>query len=192
MGWLHMETSDNPQLRDEQLLAAVCQGSAVALEEIYREHKDSLLTLAYHMLGEMAAAEDVLQDIFVRLVTTSQLQLRGSLRSYLLKSVLNRARDLQRRADVRRSVRDTEVDHTHASDASPAERVLELERAAVVAKALRMIPWQQREVVVLHLFGGLKFREIAELLSIPGNTAQSRYRYALANLRTKMASEEVE
>ena len=57
--------------------------------------------------------------------------------------------------------------------------------------ALASLPDEQREVVILHIHGELKFREIAEMLGVSSNTAQSRYRYALSALRKLLAETEV-
>ena len=75
---------------------------------------------------------------------------------------------------------------------APDARVLELERIETIAGALGKVPDEQREVVILHVFEELTFREIAELLAIPSNTAQSRYRYAMVGLRDRLATKDVQ
>jgi RNA polymerase sigma-70 factor (ECF subfamily) len=169
---------------EQQLLDAVARGDTAAFERLYRAHKDDLLTAADFLLcGDRSAAEDVLHDVFVALARrASSITLTGSLRNYLLTSCLNRARDVlkQRRrelpshADVAER-REPVSEHRIESDTAD-----ELQR---LADDLRRLADEQREVVTLHIHGGLKFREIAEMLGISINTVQSRYRYALASLR---------
>ena len=189
-----MTHSDHAVTRDRELLAAVGRGTALAFETIYRDHKDGLLTVAYHMLGDMNAAEDVLQDVFVTLASkASQVRLRGSLRSYLLTSTLNRCRDQRRRAKANHAVASSlELDVHPLDTPAPDARVLELERIETIAGALGKVPDEQREVVILHVFEELTFREIAELLAIPSNTAQSRYRYAMVGLRDRLTAKDIQ
>jgi RNA polymerase sigma-70 factor (ECF subfamily) len=82
-----------------------------------------------------------------------------------------------------------DLDERGSGLAAPGEIVAKLDEAARVARALAEIPGEQREVAVLKVYGQLKFREIADTLGIPMNTAQSRYRYALAALRKRLAPE---
>jgi RNA polymerase sigma-70 factor (ECF subfamily) len=154
------------------------------LEAAYRALKDDLLSAAYHLLGERAAAEDVLQDVFCGLARNGRpLDDARDLRQYLVTAVLNRARDRLRRS---RREPDGLPDRIAASDAGPAESAAARDDAARVAAALGEIPAEQREVVVMRVYGRLKFREIAQALSLSINTAQSRYRYALGALRERL------
>jgi RNA polymerase sigma-70 factor, ECF subfamily len=168
---------------DTKHLAGIARGDRASLEAIYRTFKDDLATAAYHLLGDMASAEDVLQDVFVGLARDARrLDAAKSLRGYLVASVLNRARDLLRRRAREPSIVKSLDDRRDAS-AGPDEQAAIRDDAAVVAAALAKIPEQQREVVVLRIYGQLRFREIASLLEISINTVQSRHRYALDALR---------
>ncbi len=151
------------------------------LAAVYREHKDAVLSVAFQLVGERHAAEDVLQDVFVALARRSEaLPPPADLRAYLLRSCVNRVRDLRRRPHV------VALDGAAVeSAATPAA----LEGPdAHVARALRRLPAEQREVVTLHLHGDLRFREIAESLSLSVHTVTSRYRYALARLRRTLGA----
>jgi len=176
---------------DPRLLAAMARGSAQALEEVYRSYKDDLLSTAYHLLGDRGRAEDVLQDVFVNLARRAgSIRVTSHLRGYLVTSCLNRARDLLRRKPLE-PIPIESLDDRRSNDSGPATIAELNDDAARVALALARIPREQREVVVLKTYGQLKFREIAESLSLSINTVMSRHRYALEALRRELVPEGV-
>ena len=178
---------------DATLLAAAGNGDVDAFEQIYRVHKDDMITAAMCVLGgDGAAAEDVLHDVFIALAKRAgRLQLRDSLRNYLLTSCINRARDILRRRVRTHDLTDGLVDER--SEGMDPSGVAHLsEESARLLETLALLPVEQREVVTLHIHGQMKFREISQILGISINTAKSRYRYALAALRTMLADKEMD
>jgi RNA polymerase sigma-70 factor (ECF subfamily) len=176
---------------DRRLLRRLQQGDKAALAEVYEAQKDRLLTLAYRLLGDRGDAEDCLQEVFLRLVRDAvNLEIRGNLASYLASCVLNRARDELRKG--RRSVHVPWSRHQERPSLDPDPSiVLEgMDLAARIQEALSLLPLEQREVVALHLNGGLTFREIGEVQSVSLNTAQSRYRYGIQKLRELLSGQE--
>ena len=174
---------------DTRLLAAMARGSASALEEIYRAYKDDLLSTAYHLLGDRGRAEDVLQDVFVTLARRAgSVRVTSHLRGYLVTSCLNRARDLLRRKG-KEPVLNEGLDDRRSAVVGPDAVAEQNDDAARVAAALAAIPREQREVVVLKVYGQLTFREIAESLGLSINTVMSRHRYAMEALRRELAPE---
>ena len=176
---------------DAALLAAAGNGDVGAFEQIYRVHKDDMFTAAICVLGgDGAAAEDVLHDVFVALAErVGRLRLTSSLKNYLVTSCVNRARDVLRRHG---RWHDLTARLAPCSAADPSVLVDLLDESARLLDALIVLPVEQREVVTLHIHGQLKFREIAEMLEIPIDTAKSRYRYALSALRTMLAEQEAD
>lgn len=163
--------------------------AADPLAAAYQSHKDALLTMAFHLLGERSAAEDVLHDVFVKLVRR-RVVLRDikDLKGYLLMSCLNRARDYLRKKRPDLVPVESLDRHAHAGvDATTT--VGRHDEAASVARRLRTLPDEQREVVVLRVYGELRFPEIGTLCGISPNTARSRYRYAMTSLRSWMSEE---
>ena len=176
---------------DNELLEALARGDRRALERIYRKYKDRTLTAAMHLLGgDRLAAEDVLHDVFVKFAANARvLKIEGSLRNYLITACLNRARDMLRQK--RRIAVDSEaLCECLASIADPSAAISHAEEAARLLSAVNVLPDKQREVLVLRVYGELTFREISESLEISINTAQSRYRYALAALRRRLQPDE--
>lgn len=172
---------------EDKLLVLKCRhGSQEALCRLYVKYKDYLLTLATGLVGEQAEAEDVVHDVFVSFAgSVGDFHLTGSLRGYLATCVGNLARD-RIRARIRRSnVKAFERSSTLDAD-NPADRAAEQEELERLRQALHQIPYQQREAVLLHLRGGLKFREIAKLQGVSIGTLHGRYRYGLDKLRSLM------
>jgi len=141
--------------------------------------------VAAALLNDRSGVEDVLHDVFVDFSQmTGRFHLKGSLKGYLSICVANRARD-RNRTRRRRSAASLDKPNTHPAGAdSPEHTVIGRELAARLDAALAELPNEQREILVLHLQGGLPFREIAGLQEISINTAQSRYRYGLDKMRS--------
>ena len=176
-------------LEDKLLVLKCRRGSKEAMCRVYEKYKDDLLTLAKGLLGEQAEAEDVVNDVFVSFAKSARrFQLTGSLRGYLATCVGNLSRD-KIRARVRRAgAQGLEIPGVLDAD-NPSTRAIEAEELRRLRQAMRQIPYEQREAVVLHLRGGLKFREIAKLQGVSIGTLHGRYRYGLNKLRSLMNSE---
>ena len=156
---------------------------------IYEKYKDYLLTLAKGLLGEQAAAEDVVHDVFVCFAKLAgQFQLTGSLKGYLATCVSNLARD-KIRARTRQAKALDSVNPIITDSDNPEQSVIETEESMRVRQAISQIPYEQWEAVMLHLKGGMKFREIAKLQGVSVSTIHGRYRYGLDKLRSLLNSE---
>lgn len=186
---------------DDQLLKwKFKRGSDEALTLIYEKYLDSMLTLALGLLNDAAAAEDVVQDVFVAFAQSRRdFQMWGSLSGYLATSVVNRVRDYQRRQRRQASGRvglappgnpgsEDWWGKPHPT-AAPDQAVIFNEEAARLKEALAGLPEEQREVVLLRLKADLKFRDIAKLQQTSINTVLSRYRYGLERLRSMLDGE---
>jgi RNA polymerase sigma-70 factor (ECF subfamily) len=177
-------------LEDRLLVWKLTRGSRGALCRIYEKYRDDLLRLATALLNEANLAEDVVHDVFTCFVRSArQFQLTGSLRGYLATCVANRARNVNRAG--RRG-------HTGGLDEAglitcglrrPDQWIIYTEELQQLSNALAELPYDQREVIILHLQAGMKFREIAKLQQVSVKTVQSRCRYGLDKLRTLLNSE---
>jgi RNA polymerase sigma-70 factor (ECF subfamily) len=175
--------------KDKRLLGQLKRGDNEALRQIYMEYKDNLLTIAVSLLHDPGAAEDVLHDVFVSFAgVVGNLRLRGTLRNYLVASVVNRARDMYRKGR-HHLVELDEVGQIPANSDGPGQSAASNEEAERLTGALSQLPPDQRETIVLHLNAGMKFKEIAEMQEIPISTVQGRYRYGLDKLRTVLKGE---
>jgi RNA polymerase sigma-70 factor (ECF subfamily) len=139
-----------------------------------------LLLCARQWTRSQADAEDVVQEAFVRF-WKHQRGLGGDPMALLLTSVRRSAFDLARR-DSRRTQREqieADGDWFEGSD-------VDTDREAQLEAAVRELPGDQRDVLVLKIWGGFTFEQVATQLDIPANTAASRYRYALTALRRQL------
>lgn len=171
-------------LDDKRLLGQLKRGDNEALRQVYMEYKDNLLTIAASLLHDPGAAEDVLHDVFVSFAgVVGGLRLRGTLRNYLVASVVNRARDVYRKGR-HHLVELDEAGQIPADLQAPEQSAASNEETERLTGALTQLPCEQRETIVLHLNAGMKFKEIAEMQGIPISTVQGRYRYGLDKLRT--------
>jgi RNA polymerase sigma-70 factor (ECF subfamily) len=150
-------------------------------------HGAALVLFARQWAPNRADAEDIVQEAFIRFWRSRERVTEPI--SYLYASVKHCALDWHRGRN-RQMKRETLVARPEAEAlfAGPAEQ--EERRAAIEAK-LSELPEAQREVLVLMIWGGLSFQQIAKTLQISANTAASRYRYALAKLREQLQEESV-
>jgi len=176
-------------IEDELLKWRFKCGSRGALCRIYEKYEDYLLTVAMALLNDTSVAEDVVHDVFVSFAKSSEnFRLRGSLKSYLATCVTNRARD-QIRRDQRQPAALDDTGLLSSEAEMPDLRVSQSEELQQLNDAIAQLPYEQREVIVLHLKAGMKFREIARLHKVSVNTVQGRYRYGLSKLRSILNGE---
>jgi RNA polymerase sigma-70 factor (ECF subfamily) len=176
-------------MEDKLLILAFRGGSTEALCRIYEKYEQAMLSVATGLVSDVGTAEDVVHDVFVALAQAPEkLRLAGSLRAYLTTCVSNLARDRLRARQ--RAARHLEHQTPSANEAAaPLPRILQVEQVRHLTAALEQLPYKQREVVVLHLRGGLPFRAIAKSQDVSINTAQSRYRYGIDKLRAILNGE---
>jgi RNA polymerase sigma-70 factor (ECF subfamily) len=169
---------------EKKLIKQFNQGSKDSLCQIYQRYKNDLYGFAMSLLHEANAAEDVVHDVFVSFAQKSgTYTLKGKLRNYLLASVANRARDLWRQ----KSQNDVALDAAAVlprTGYAPEQDLILAEEYAILQKALSKIPYQQLEIILLHLHHEMTFRQIARAQGVSINTIQSRYRYGLEKLRS--------
>jgi RNA polymerase sigma-70 factor (ECF subfamily) len=174
---------------EDRLLIWRCrQGSRAAFRRIYEKYESDLRTLAANLLGDTAAAEDVVHDVFVSfLKVVGDFELRSSLAGYLKTCVANRARDYVRK---RRGQSVTAADVERATpDDGPLRLVVQSEELQKVGSAMSRLPYEQKEAIVLYLSGRMRFRTIAKLQKVSVKTAHSRYRAGLDKLKLMLNSE---
>lgn len=160
-------------------------GSTEAFHRIYEKYESDLLTLAANLLADKYAAEDIVQDVFITFVqSVEKFHLSGSLKGFLATCVANRCRDHLRKSKRERTAAENEVKEIASDEDEPIQLVICTEELQRLSQAIAQVPYEQREVVVLHLNGGLKFRQIADLQKVSVKTALSRYRYGLDKLRS--------
>lgn len=177
-------------IEDRLLIRRFNAGDMDALRRIYEKYKLDLLSVAGALLNDAAAVEDVLHDVFVRFASQAGcFRLNGSLKGYLAICAANRARNVNRQSNQNGQKKIIERKLRLPELPDPSEVAECTEQRRIVTCALAQLPQEQRQVVVLHVLGSLRFREIARRTGDSINTIQSRYRYGLAKLLSLLNSE---
>jgi RNA polymerase sigma-70 factor (ECF subfamily) len=173
-------------IEDELLKWKFKAGGKDALQRIYEKYRDYLLTLAMALVNDAGLAEDIVHDVFVTFAqSTGKFRLRGSLKGYLATCAVNRCRD-QIRARKRQPLSLDEDSPMQSYFGPPDKRMISDEQSRQVAEAMARLPYEQREVIALHLNAAMKLRHIARLQNVPASTIKGRYRYGLEKLRSAL------
>jgi RNA polymerase sigma-70 factor (ECF subfamily) len=174
-------------LADEDLMPLIQGGDADAFAVIYDRHSGAAFSLVYRIIGRRSEAEDALQEAFLSVWRSGGRYdpTRGSVRSWLLGIVHNRAIDTIRRASVhdRRRASDEGLEERLAAPERTDTEVIRRMDAVQVRAALATLPDEQVRVIELAYFGGFTHTEIAEMLGLPLGTAKARMRLGLQKLR---------
>jgi RNA polymerase sigma-70 factor, ECF subfamily len=169
---------------DALLAARLAAGDEFALAEAFDRYAPDVYRAALLVLRSDAAAQDIVQDVFVELWRHPGRYdpALGTFPGYLVMIARRRAVDVVR-SEVRRVARQDQSYRAAAAESpSPSEEVIASHVADAVRAAVRLLPDSQRRIVELAYFGGLTYREAAEVAGIPEGTAKSRVRLALAKL----------
>ena len=177
-------------LEDKVLIWKFKCGSSDALCSIYQKYKKDLLKLAAILLSDVSDAEDIVHDVFVSFAQSAEkLKLRGNLKNYLLTCTANRARNRNRSKQQRQTTGLDKAETIASHSKRPEELIICSEELRRWSDAMGQLPYEQREVVILHLRAGMRFRQIARLQDISVNTIKGRYRYGLEKLRSILNGE---
>jgi RNA polymerase sigma-70 factor, ECF subfamily len=173
---------------DPRLVGAIVDHDEQALAEAYRRHGDSCFALARRVLFDGALAEEVVQELFVRLWKQPERfePERGSLRSFLIAQAHGRSVDLLRAETARRRREEREARQRVPEPVDLDREIINLSEAEAVQSALAALPEAEREAIELAYFGGHTYREVAVLLEQPEGTVKSRIRSGMLRLRAAL------
>jgi RNA polymerase sigma-70 factor (ECF subfamily) len=180
------------RLADEELMPLVGRKDPEAFEVLYDRHGGAAYSLAYRIVGDRAAAEEVTQEAFISVWRSGARfdATRGSVRSWLLSVVRNRAIDFLR-SRAGKAPKLTFDDDAALEQRPAAERTedeaLQRETTAELRGALGKLPDPQAKVIELAYFGGFSHSEIARLLNLPMGTVKGRMRLGLEKIRGELA-----
>jgi RNA polymerase sigma-70 factor (ECF subfamily) len=163
-------------------MARVRNRDAAAFEALYDAHHRLVYGVAMRMLGDVSAAEDVTQAVFLKIWSAPQLFQSGNFPGWLVRITRNRALDM---------LRSKSYHHEELPDAQPAEEMLEETAFAHidadrVRTALAQLPEEQRVLIETGFFGGVTHEEMARRLGIPLGTVKTRIRSGLRKLRSAL------
>jgi RNA polymerase sigma-70 factor (ECF subfamily) len=154
----------------EHLSESVLEASPLGFSELYEQYATDVLRVCYFYIGDRQKAEDVCQDVFVKLLTTKPDLKAGSEKAWLLKVALNRCRDLWRGAWFKRVILGSPV-----FELIPApDQFGKIDEEEQIMAAVNQLPPDFKEIVLLHYYQGYGINGIAEMLSLPEGTVSSR------------------
>jgi RNA polymerase sigma-70 factor, ECF subfamily len=180
------------RLADEELMPLIGAKDPEAFEVFYDRHGGVAYSLAYRIVGERAAAEDVTQEAFISLWRSGARfdSTRGSVRSWMLSIVRNRAIDFLRSKAGKApklTFDDDSILEQRPSEELTDDEAMRRETASEVRGALGQLPGDQSKVIELAYFGGFSHSEIARMLGVPLGTVKGRMRLGLEKIRGELA-----
>src|SRR4051812_36256982 len=173
-------------LEDAALLARVSEGDEAAIEALYQRYGGACFGLARRILNDAQLAEDVVQQVFLAMWQgTGYDPNRGAVSTWLLAVTHHKAVDAVRREGNRRKrlAGEQGLVEVAAAGPGPDDETWQRLRADRTRAALRLLPAEQREVLLLAYYGGYTQREIADLTGLPLGTVKSRTLAAMRRLR---------
>jgi RNA polymerase sigma factor (sigma-70 family) len=186
------------QLSDAELIHAFLQGKEQSLEVLINRYKDKIYTSIYMLVKDKYIAEDIFQDAFLKMIRTmrdGRYSEQGKFLPWAVRVAHNLCMDHFRKtkqklpvtlSDGRDIMQLLPFAVEHASDLMERKQV-----NASVRQLIEQLPEEQREVIVLRMYGDLSFKEIADITSVSINTALGRMRYGLMNLRKMIADNQM-
>ena len=182
------------RLADEELMPLIGAKDPEAFAVFYDRHGGVAYSRAYRIVGERAAAEDVTQEAFISVWRSGARfdRARGSVRSWMLSIVRNRAIDaLRSRAGKapKLSFDDDAILEQRPAEELTEEEAIRRETAGEVRGAIGGLPGEQAKVIELAYFGGFSQSEIARMLGVPLGTVKGRMRLGLEKIRGELAEE---
>jgi RNA polymerase sigma-70 factor, ECF subfamily len=180
------------RLADEDLMPLLAEKDPEAFEVFYDRHGGAAYSVAYRIVGDRSGAEDVVQEAFLSIWRSGAHfdRARGSVRSWTLGIVRNRAIDALRRQSGKAPKLDFDDEAAIEARAAPDytdEQAIDRESARELHGALSELPDEQSKVIELAYFGGFSHSEIAEMLSMPLGTVKGRMRLGIEKIRTQLA-----
>lgn len=189
---LSVTAKDWTTASDPTLVVAIGRWDQAALAEAYRRHGGAVFALARRVARDSGVAEDVVQEVFVRLWDAPDRfdPERGSLRSWLLSQGHSRAIDRLRSDTSRRVREERDAQRTAVAGYDLEREAWDLAVAERVREVLSELPDGERQAIQLAYFDGYTYREVAALLDTPEGTVKSRIRAGLARLRKDLIDTE--
>ena len=186
------------QLNDQQLVHLYIDGNTDALSTLVNRYKDRIYTSIYLLVKDKYMAEDLFQEVFIRIIDTlrsGRYTDEGKFLSWALRIAHNMCVDHFRKIKRSPSIKTSDdrdiFEVLNFSEPSAETKMMQSQSHERVRKMIDMLPDDQREVIVLRHYADLSFKEIADLTKCSINTALGRMRYGLINMREMMAEKQI-
>jgi RNA polymerase sigma-70 factor (ECF subfamily) len=185
-------------LTDQQLIHLFVEGESDALETLILRHKDKIYTSIFLLVKDKYLAEDIFQDVFIRVIDTvrsGRYTEEGKFLPWAMRIAHNLCVDHFRKVKRTPTVRNSEdrdiFEVLNITEDGVDRRMMQRQSHDKVRQMLDLLPPDQREVIILRHYAEMSFKEIASMTNCSINTALGRMRYGLINLRKMMAEKQI-
>lgn len=186
------------QLSDREILSLYLNGETNALNELVNRYKDKIFTSIYLLVKDRYLAEDIFQEVFIRVIDTlnsGRYTDEGKFLPWAMRIAHNLCVDHFRKVKRTPSIKTSDdrdiFDVLNFSEAGVDAKIMGEQTADKVRRMIDLLPEDQREVLILRHYADLSFKEIASLTNCSINTALGRMRYGLLNLRKMMTEKQI-
>jgi RNA polymerase sigma factor (sigma-70 family) len=186
------------QLNDQQIIQMYMSGDANALSTLVTRYKDKIFTSIYLLVKDKYLAEDIFQDVFIRIIDTirgGRYTDEGKFLPWTMRIAHNLCVDHFRKVKRNPTIKTSDdrdiFDVLNFSEEGVDARLMNEQTSDKVRRMIDMLPEDQREVIILRHYADLSFKEISQLTDCSINTALGRMRYGLLNLRKMMTEKQI-
>ena len=186
------------ELSDQQIVSMYIGGDANALSTLVTRYKDKIFTSIYLLVKDKYLAEDIFQDVFIRIIDTlrgGRYSEEGKFLPWAMRIAHNLCvdhfRKIKRNPTIKTSDDRDIFDVLNFSEAGIDTRIMNEQTSDKVRRMIELLPEDQREVIILRHYADLSFKEIAQLSNCSINTSLGRMRYGLLNLRKMMSEKQI-
>lgn len=187
------------QISDKKLVQQYLKGNEACLEMLITRHKSKVFSTIYLVVHDHYIAEDLFQETFIKVIRTlksGKYNEEGKFLPWVLRIGRNLAIDYFRRVQRMPAIttaNGTDIfSYLNLEQENKEDQIIRTQREKTVRELIKLLPDEQREVLVLRHYGDLSFKEIAEITNVSINTALGRMRYALNNLRKIMEEKSIQ
>src|SRR4051812_16252331 len=186
------------KLSDQELISLFISGNVNALETLVLRHKDKLYTSIHFLVKDKYLAEDIFQDVFIRIIDTvrsGRYTDEGKFLPWAMRIAHNLCvdhfRKVKRKPVIKTSDDQDIFELLNVNEESPETKMMKGQSHDTIRRILNLLPEDQREVIVLRHYADLSFKEISQMTNTSINTALGRMRYGLINMRKIMVEKEI-
>lgn len=180
----------NYHISDQELIKQYISGNEACLEMLISRHKNKIYTTIILIVHDSYIAEDIFQETFIKIIRTlrsKKYNEEGKFLPWALRIARNLSIDYFRKTKRMPTVTSSEDDDVfrtlNITDENREESIIRNQKEQTIRDIIKLLPEEQREVLVLRHYGDLSFKEIAQITNVSINTALGRMRYALNNMR---------
>lgn len=185
-------------LTDQELIQLFSDGECHALEVLINRHKTRLYTSIYLLVKDKYLAEDIFQDLFIKIIETLKAGKYKDENKFLYWAMrishnlcVDHFRKVKGKPIIKTSDGNDIFDMIHFADTNAEDNLMKSQTSERIKKLMYQLPEDQREIIILRHFANLKFQEISKILDCSVNTALGRMRYAILNLRRILEEKQI-